>query len=126
MAERAAADDLLEQMKQLRVSDLLLDMSMSLISLGFMRVGREARDLDQARLATDALGALVPLLRDRVPEELSRDLGHALANLQLAYAEAAQEEASATRQQEPQGPTAAASATTPEEPPAEGGEAASA
>jgi hypothetical protein len=97
VAERAGSDDLLGQMKQLRVSDILLDMSMSLVSVGFLRLGSEARDLDQARLATDALRALVPLLRERVPEELSRDLAQAVANLQLAYARAVDEELASRR-----------------------------
>jgi hypothetical protein len=86
VAERPSQEDLLEQMKQLRVSDILLDLSMSLVSLGFLR------HLDQARLATDALRALLPLLKERVPEDLSRDLSQALANLQLAYAKAAAEQ----------------------------------
>jgi hypothetical protein len=92
VAERPSQEDLLEQMKQLRVSDILLDLSMSLVSLGFLRLGSELRDLDQARLATDALRALLPLLKERVPEDLSRDLSQALANLQLAYAKAAAEQ----------------------------------
>ncbi len=112
MAEHAP-EDLLEQVRQMRVSDLVLDMSMSLISLGFMRLGSEARDLDQARLATDSLRALVPLLRDRVPAELARDLEQALANLQLAYARAAEEEAA------PASPDAPAPADAGEQEPAE-------
>jgi hypothetical protein len=101
VAERPDQADLLEQMKQLRVSDILLDVSMSLISLGFLRLGNDARDLDQARLATDALRALVPLLEGRVPAELSRDLGQAVANLQLGYARAVEEEAGTVREEAP-------------------------
>ena len=43
------------------------------------------RDLEQARLAIDALKALQPLL----PEEAQRDVQQVVANLQLAYADAA-------------------------------------
>ncbi|MGZ4410861.1 MAG: hypothetical protein ACXVY8_01885 [Gaiellaceae bacterium] len=93
MAENVPSEDLIEQMKQLRVGDLVLEMSMSLISLGFLRLEPEARDLDQARLAIDALRALVPLLSGRVAGELTRDLSQAVANLQLAYAKAVEEEA---------------------------------
>jgi hypothetical protein len=118
VAERVTQEDLLEQMKQLRVSDILLDISMSLISLGFLRLGSEARDLGQARLATDALRALVPLLKEHVPEELSRDLGQAVANLQLAYARAVEEQAAQAGEQ-----TAAPEAGTEGETAAEPGPA---
>ena len=49
------------------------------------KLAPEVRDLEQARLAIDALKALVPVL----PEERSRELQQLVANLQLAYADAA-------------------------------------
>jgi hypothetical protein len=58
-------------------------------SLAFHRLSPEHRDLDQARLAIEALRALVPVLEGAVPPELTRDLQQVTANLQLAYAEAA-------------------------------------
>ena len=54
-------------------------------SLAFSRLAEGTRDLDQARLAIDALKALLAVL----PDERRKDLESALANLQLAYADAA-------------------------------------
>jgi hypothetical protein len=42
-------------------------------------------------LAIEALRALLQVLEGEVPKELLRDLRQTLANLQLAYAEAAKE-----------------------------------
>jgi hypothetical protein len=49
--------------------------------------------LDQARLAIDAMKALVPVLEGALPEEMITDLNQATANMQLAYAKAAGEQA---------------------------------
>jgi hypothetical protein len=54
-------------------------------SLAFGRLAEENRDLEQARLAIEALKALSGLL----PEERRKTLLPVLANLQLAYADAA-------------------------------------
>ena len=54
-------------------------------SLAFGRLAEEQRDLEQARLAIEALKALLVVLS----EERRRDLQPVLANLQLAYADAA-------------------------------------
>jgi hypothetical protein len=54
-------------------------------SLAFGRLAEETRDLAQARLAIDALKALTGVL----PEERRKDFQSVLANLQLAYADAA-------------------------------------
>jgi len=56
--------------------------------------GQEDRDLEQAKLAIDALRALVPALKDAVPADLARDLDQMVANMQLAYAKAAAQPAS--------------------------------
>ena len=58
-------------------------------SLGYRNLGEEARDLDQAKLAIDALGAVVPLLKGTVAGDVHRDLEQMVANMQLAYAKAA-------------------------------------
>jgi hypothetical protein len=54
-------------------------------SLAFGRLAEGSRDLDEARIAIEALKALVGVL----PEERRKDLQSVLANLQLAYADAA-------------------------------------
>jgi hypothetical protein len=54
--------------------------------LGWQRLSGEQRDLDQARLAIEALRALVPVLQQALPESAVRDFQQSLTNMQLAYA----------------------------------------
>ena len=56
--------------------------------LARLRQARRRASSTRQRLAIDALGALVPLLEGERRGEPRRDLGQALANLQLAYADA--------------------------------------
>jgi hypothetical protein len=79
--------------KQLKVSDVLVQTVLTVSSLGYRSLGEEDRDLEQAKLAIDALRALVPAVRDSVPADLGRDLDQMVANMQLAYAKAAAESA---------------------------------
>ena len=79
---------LLEALKQLQVSDLLVQTLSTVSSLAYHRLGEEHRDLEQVRLAIEALRALVPVLAGAVPAELVRDFEQVTANLQLAYAAA--------------------------------------
>lgn len=72
-----------EQIAQLRVDDVLVGAASTLASVAYAKLG--AKDLEQAKHAIDALATLVPLLEDA---GLKRDLGAALANLQIAYADA--------------------------------------
>lgn len=81
-------EQLLAALKELKVSDLLVQSLSTLASLGFHRLAGEGRDLEQARLAIESLRALVPVLRGHVPDELVRDLENVTAQLQLAYANA--------------------------------------
>ena len=98
MAEESRPSDeefarrLEEELKRIKVSDLLVQTIYTVSSLGYRRLGGEDRDLEQARLAIDALKALVPVLEGTVDEELIRDLNQVTANMQLAYAKAAAEE----------------------------------
>ena len=61
----------------------------TIAQLGYAKLGEEARDLEQARIAIDSLRALLPVLEGNAPEEAARDYRQVVANLQLAYAEAA-------------------------------------
>jgi hypothetical protein len=90
--EQRLIEELQAELAKLKVSDLLLQTLYSVSSLGYHRLSAENRDLDQARLAIEALRALVPVLEGAVPEEALRDFNQVLANLQLAYASAAAEE----------------------------------
>jgi hypothetical protein len=91
--EQQLIEELQAELAKLKVGDLLLQTLYSVSSLGYHRLSGDARDLDQARLAIEALRALIPVLDGSVPEEALRDFGQVLANLQLAYAAAAEEPA---------------------------------
>ena len=80
--------ELLEALKRLKVSDVLVQSLTTISSLAWQRLSEESLDLEQARLAIDTLRAVVPLLGETVPAELVRDLEQVTANLQLAYAKA--------------------------------------
>lgn len=76
-----------EQLRRVKVQDVLLQTVATLVNLGGRRLGlapeaREERDLEQARLAIESTRALVPLLG---PEE-ARAVKDALSQLQVAFA----------------------------------------
>jgi hypothetical protein len=75
-------DDLVEQIRAIKLSDFLLSTAMTLASLAYGKLG--AGELAEARLAIDALAALAPL----VERDAKRDLVQTLSNLRLAYADA--------------------------------------
>ena len=82
MSGEPSVEDLIEQIRGMKLAQFLFSTTVTLASLAFGKL--EARELDEARLAIDALAALVPLLDG----DARRDLGQTLANLQLAYADA--------------------------------------
>jgi hypothetical protein len=94
--EQKLIDELQAELAKLKVADLLLQTLYSVSSLGYHRLTGETRDLEQAKLAIEALRALLPVLEGSVPEEALRDFGQVLANLQLAYADAVKERATET------------------------------
>jgi len=85
-------DELLQQLEQelqtLKVSEVLVQTLYTVSSLGYRRLSEQDRDLEQARLAIEALRVLVPVLEGSASEELVRDFKQVTANLQLAYADA--------------------------------------
>jgi hypothetical protein len=91
--QQPAQEELLRQLEaeleQLKVADVLVQTVFTVSSLGYRSLGDEHRDLDQAKLAIDALRALVPVMKDALPAELTRDFDQLVANMQLAYAKAA-------------------------------------
>jgi hypothetical protein len=93
VAEKPTDEELLaqleEELKKLKVEDLLVQTLYTVSSLGYRKLSEEDRDLDQAQLAIEALRALLPVLEGSVGEELVRDFKQVTSNLQLAYAEAA-------------------------------------
>ena len=79
------AQQVVDELRKLKVGDMLVSSASMLASLAYGKLAPDLRDLDEARLAIDALRALLPL----IPEEHRRDIQEVVTNLQLAYADAA-------------------------------------
>jgi hypothetical protein len=77
-----------EELRKLKVSDLLVQTLYTVSSLGYRKLSEEDRDLDQARLAIEALRALLPVIEGTVGDDVVRDFKQVTANLQLAYVDA--------------------------------------
>ena len=90
-AEELTPEELLEHIRRMKVSDLLLSTITTVAQLGYAKLDPSGRDLPQAKLAIDSLRALVPVLEGSVPEAVLRDFTQVTANLQLAYAKAVEE-----------------------------------
>ena len=86
--EPPIAEQLVEELKKVKVGDLLLHTCSMLASLAYGKLAPETRDLPDAQLAIEALRALVPL----VPEADRGGIQQVVSNLQLAYADAAKPE----------------------------------
>ena len=89
--EEVTPEELLEHIRRMKVSDLLLSTISTVAQLGYAKLDPAGRDLEQAKLAIDSLTALVPVLEGSVPEEVLRDFNQVTANLKLAYAKAVEE-----------------------------------
>ena len=95
-SEEQLARELAEELRKLKVEDVLVSVLVQISSIGYRRLGltedtKDDRDLAQAKLAIDTMKALTPVLGQVVPAELIRDFESSVANLQLAYAKAAGE-----------------------------------
>ena len=84
-AASTTAAQLVEELRKVKVGDLLVHTSSMLASLAYGKLAPETRDLADAQLAIDALRALLPLL----PEAGRGSIQQVVSNLQLAYADAA-------------------------------------
>jgi hypothetical protein len=94
------AREMAQELRNLRVEDVLVNTLVAVSSIGYQRLGAtpdtvEDRDLAQVRLAIDTMQALTTVLETFVPDELLRDFTAAVASLQLAYVQAASEDAAA-------------------------------
>jgi ribosomal protein L12E/L44/L45/RPP1/RPP2 len=85
-----------EQMRNIRVEDVLVQTAVTLINLSGRRLGLgvpegeqpQEKDVPQARTAIEAVRALLPLL----PEETVQPIRDALSQLQMAFAREARGE----------------------------------
>ena len=90
--------ELAEELRKLKIEDVLIQTLITVSSIGYRRLGltpetKDDRDLDQASLAIETMQALTPVLERMVPGELIRDFNQSVANLKLAYAKAASDDA---------------------------------
>ena len=82
-----------EQMRRIRVEDVIVQTVVTLVNLGGRRLGlgmspeeqAEEKDPEQARQAIEAVRALAPLL----PPDAAQPIRDALSQLQMAYAQQA-------------------------------------
>src|SRR4051794_716851 len=79
-----------EQLKRIRVEDVIVQTLVTLVNLGARRLGLtgepESRDLEQAQLAIEGARALMPL----IPGDELGPIRDALSQLQVAFAREAQ------------------------------------
>lgn len=76
-----------EEVRKLRIPDLLLQTAASVLNLTARRIGKEdERDLEQAKTGIDAVKALLPYL----DEESATQVQQAISELQMAYSRVAQ------------------------------------
>ena len=69
------AREVAEQLRKLRVEDVLIQSLITISSIGYQRLGttedtRDLRDLEQTRLAIETMRAVTPILGQFVPAEL--------------------------------------------------------
>ena len=75
-----------EEMRRVRVQDLLAQSVVSILNLSYRRIAMEdERDLEQAKLGIDAIRALVDMLEPDAQHEVR----NALSQIQMAYAQLA-------------------------------------
>jgi hypothetical protein len=86
VADEFTPEEFAEQIRQLKVADILLSTVTTLGQLVFVKL--DAKQLDEARLAIDAMAALLPALEGHAEPQLLRDFNQLLANVRLAYASA--------------------------------------
>ena len=81
-----------EAMEKITVADVVLDMTVSLSSLAYQRMGipgevnEKYRDMEQARLAIDSIDALLKVLGQSLPEDALKPLTGTLDNLKMNFA----------------------------------------
>jgi hypothetical protein len=95
-ADQTAQEAAAEFMRTVPVHDVIVSLVQTVFDVGYRRTGLlggggEERDLDQTRLAIETVRALVPVLEQVLDEQSLTTLRSALAELQLAYADAVAE-----------------------------------
>ena len=96
-SEEEVARRLAEELKNLKIEDVLVSVLIQISAIGYRRLGlteetKDERDLGQAKLAIDTMKALTPVLEQVLPADLLLEFEQSVAGLQLAYAKAVGEE----------------------------------
>lgn len=82
-----------EAMAKLTVPELVVDMIVSLASLGFQKMGlpeeanAEYKDLAQAKIAIDCADSLAASVMEHLPEEVKEPVKNTIANLKMNFAQ---------------------------------------
>jgi hypothetical protein len=84
--DELTAEKFAEQIRQLKIEDIVLSTMSTLGQLAYAKL--DAKDLGQARLAIDAIAALLQTLEGHVDTQLLRDFNQLLANVRLSFADA--------------------------------------
>jgi len=98
-----------EQLKRVRVEDVLVQTVVSLLNLGGRKAGlapgtEDEKDMEQVRQAVEATRAILPLVEDVLGPD-AKQLRDVLAQLQMAYArEATPGDAPPPAPDQPEGP----------------------
>jgi hypothetical protein len=77
------------EIKKIRIEQILLEQVVSIINLGMRRTGmapgtEDERDIDQVRVAIEAVRALLPLIEQSAPAQAGQ-IRDALSQLQMAF-----------------------------------------
>ncbi|HST42807.1 MAG TPA: hypothetical protein VLK58_25010 [Conexibacter sp.] len=97
-AEMQAA--LQEELKKVRVEQVVLESALSILNVAIMRAGmmpgtERERDLDQVRVGIEGVRALLPLVELIAGPEQARPIKDALSQLQMVYVQAAEQQGGA-------------------------------
>jgi hypothetical protein len=103
-----------EQLREVRVQDLLLESVASILNLSARRIAKaDERDLEQGRLGIDAVRAVLDLLEPAAREQVRE----ALSQVQLLYAREAREEGGEGAAEQPDAASQPAAQRAPDERP---------
>ena len=92
LSEEELRERIEKALEKITVTDVVLDMMVSLSSLAYQKMGiphdvnEKFRDMEQAKLAIDCLDAMVNALSDRLSEDELKPLSGTLDNLKMNYA----------------------------------------
>jgi hypothetical protein len=96
LTEEERAEIYRQQLKELRMLDVARDMMLTIVTVGYQKLGlteetRELRDLSDAKLAVELLRAIIGAVEGTADEEELKSYRSTLAQMQLNFARVAAE-----------------------------------